>query len=79
MPITAQEAADNVTTLSNIRLWRAASTEGEDSVLLENFKATQRIFQYYDFHDVDVDRYMIEGEPRVAIRSPNWLGPVVVV
>jgi hypothetical protein len=67
VPITAQEAAENETTISNIRLWRAASVGGEESVLLENFQATQRIFQYYDFHDVDVDRYVIDGRPRVLM------------
>ena len=36
--------------ISNIRLWRP-------TVLKENFQSLQRIRQYYEFHDVDVDRY----------------------
>jgi uncharacterized membrane protein (UPF0182 family) len=52
----------NETTVSNIRLWRPV-------VLRENFRSIQRIRQYYDFADVDVDRYEIDGERRVLMVS----------
>ena len=55
-------AARQRTTVSNIRLWRP-------SVLLENFQSLQRIRQYYEFQDVDVDRYEVDGEPRVLMVS----------
>jgi uncharacterized protein len=62
-PLTAQQLQDNQTTTSNIRLWRAIP------ILLENFQSLQRIRQYYDFGDVDVDRYPIgaNGESRVVM------------
>jgi uncharacterized protein len=52
----------NAATVSNIRLWRP-------DVLLRNFKSLQRIRQYYEFHDIDVDRYLVDGELRVAMVS----------
>ena len=39
---------DNPTTIQNIRLWR-------QGILQENFQSSQRIRQYYEFKDVDVD------------------------
>jgi uncharacterized protein len=38
-------------------------------VLLDNYKSLQRIKQYYEFADVDVDRYTFEGERRMAMIS----------
>ncbi len=60
--VTAEDVEANQATIANIRLWRP-------SVLKENFEAVQRIRQYYDFYDVDVDRYEIEGERRVLMVS----------
>jgi uncharacterized membrane protein (UPF0182 family) len=64
-PLTADQVLDNETTVSNIRLWRGIP------VLLENIQSFQRQRQYYDFTDVDVDRYLIDGEPRVLMVSPR--------
>ncbi len=58
--VTAQDIDKNQTTISNIRLWRP-------SVLGENFQSLQRQKQYYDFTDVDVDRYSLNGERRVLM------------
>jgi uncharacterized membrane protein (UPF0182 family) len=60
--VTAADIQANEATIANIRLWRP-------SVLKENFESVQRIRQYYDFHDVDVDRYEIDGERRVLMVS----------
>ena len=49
-PLTADDRAANETTMENIRLWRP-------SILIESFQSLQRIRQYYDFGDIDVDRY----------------------
>jgi uncharacterized membrane protein (UPF0182 family) len=62
-PLTGRQIDDNRATVSNIRLWRGVP------VLLENFQSLQRIRQYYDFNDVDVDRYPISGEQRVLMLS----------
>jgi hypothetical protein len=58
--VTAADARANDTTISNIRLWRP-------SVLLENLQSLQRIRQYYEFRDIDVDRYELGGTRRVAM------------
>jgi uncharacterized protein len=60
--VTADDVRANAATIANIRLWRP-------SVLKENFESVQRIRQYYDFHDVDVDRYEIDGKRRVLMVS----------
>ena len=63
VPTVSRDAIEaNETTVSNIRLWRPV-------VLRENFQSIQRIRQYYDFADVDVDRYEIDGERRVLMVS----------
>ena len=60
--VTAADVQANEATIANIRLWRP-------SVLKENFESVQRIRQYYDFNDVDVDRYEVDGERRVLMVS----------
>ena len=60
--VTADALAENQATVSNIRLWRP-------SVLKENFQSLQRIRQYYEFDDVDVDRYDLNGTRRVLMVS----------
>ena len=61
--VSAEDIEANEATVSNIRLWRP-------SVLKENFQSVQRIRQYYDFDDVDVDRYdMSDGARRVLMVS----------
>ena len=60
--VTAADVQANEATIANIRLWRP-------SVLKENFESVQRIRQYYDFADVDVDRYEVDGERRVLMVS----------
>ncbi|HEX5937071.1 MAG TPA: UPF0182 family protein [Actinomycetota bacterium] len=60
--VTADAVEANETTISNIRLWRPV-------VLQEVFESVQRIRQYFDFTDVDVDRYEIDGERRILMIS----------
>jgi hypothetical protein len=60
--VTAQALQENDATVSNIRLWRP-------SVLNENFQSLQRIRQYYEFADVDVDRYNLNGREIVLMVS----------
>ncbi len=59
--LTARDIKDNPNTVQNIRLWR-------QTVLQENFQSSQRIRQYYEFKDVDVDRYTLtNGDRRVLM------------
>jgi uncharacterized protein len=60
--VTAKAIRENDTTISNIRLWRP-------QVLLENFQTLQQIRQYYEFGDVDVDRYPVNGQEQVLMVS----------
>ena len=60
--LTADQVTANDTTVSNIRLWRP-------SVLRQTYQALQRIQPYYEFEDVDVDRYPIGAQSRVVMLS----------
>ena len=61
--LTARDIKDNPTTIQNIRLWR-------QGILKENFQSSQRIREYYEFKDVDVDRYTLaNGDRRVLMLS----------
>lgn len=53
--LTSSDIAKNDETISNIRINDYAPTE-------TFYNQTQAIKQYYNFNDVDVDRYMINGE-----------------
>ena len=60
--VTADDIQGNQATISNIRLWRP-------DVLRDNFTSLQRFRSYYEFNDVDVDRYEIDGQRRVLMVS----------
>lgn len=60
--VSADQIDANRATIDNIRLWRP-------TVLQDNLRVSQRIRQYYDFRDVDVDRYLVNGQRRVLMVS----------
>ncbi|MGD0501732.1 MAG: UPF0182 family protein [Steroidobacteraceae bacterium] len=65
--IEAVEPANNQTTLGNIRLWDARA-------LQDTLRQIQEIRTYYDFPDIDIDRYEIDGSVRqvmLAVRELN--------
>lgn len=53
--LTAQDIANNPETINNIRINDFEPSE-------KFYNQTQSIRQYYTFNDVDVDRYMVDGE-----------------
>ncbi|MFO7730180.1 MAG: UPF0182 family protein, partial [Spirochaetia bacterium] len=55
---------NNQGTISNIRLWDWMAL---DSV----YKQFQEIRLYYEFHDIDIDRYTIDGEYQSVMISPR--------
>lgn len=65
---TAQEIQANPSTIKNIRLW-------DTEPLLDTYNQIQSIRLYYDFLDVDVDRYVIDGEYRQVMLSVRELSP----
>ena len=65
--VAAVDAADNQATLENIRLW-------DWHALQDTLRQIQEIRTYYDFPDIDIDRYAIGGTERevmVAARELN--------
>jgi uncharacterized membrane protein (UPF0182 family) len=77
--IAAADPANNQATLQNVRLW-------DWRVLQDTLRQLQEIRTYYDFPDIDIDRYTIGGVPRqvmlaarelslqkLPISSRNWI------
>ena len=58
--------ARNDLTIKNVRLW-------DHRPLLSTYRQLQQIRTYYDFVDVDNDRYVINGEYRQVMLSPREL------
>ncbi|MBD3235140.1 MAG: UPF0182 family protein, partial [Candidatus Eisenbacteria bacterium] len=57
---------ENPATVNNVRLW-------DWRPLRSTYRQLQEIRPYYSFHDVDVDRYHIDGEYRQVMLSPREL------
>jgi hypothetical protein len=64
--ITPEVVRGNEETLENIRLW-------DWRALLDNLQQQQEIRLYYQFGDVDVDRYRVNGEYRQMMLSVREL------
>jgi uncharacterized membrane protein (UPF0182 family) len=67
--LTATDLSDNKETIRNVRLW-------DPAILEESYKRLQEIRNFYQFNDVDVDRYGLSNEQRttqvlVAARELN--------
>ena len=62
--LTSEDIANNDETISNIRINDYSPTQ-------TFYNQTQSIRQYYTFNDVDVDRYMINGEYTQTFLSPR--------
>jgi hypothetical protein len=65
--LTMADIRNNPDTIENIRVW-------DTRPLLTTYSQLQEIRTYYDFTDVDIDRYMIDGKSRqvmLAVREMN--------
>ncbi|MBU4555903.1 MAG: UPF0182 family protein, partial [Actinobacteria bacterium] len=60
--LTAQDVVDNRDTLENVRLW-------DPSIVKQSYQQLQAIRPYYDFADVDIDRYPVDGVERQVLVS----------
>lgn len=58
----------NLETINNIRLW-------DHEPLLATYEQIQAIRRYYQFHDVDIDRYNIQGSYRQVMIAARELAP----
>ena len=52
---SAADIAKNANTVANIRLW-------DYRPLLDTYDQLQSIRPYYDFHDIDIDRYVLRRQ-----------------
>lgn len=64
--LTAENLQQNRGTIRNIRLW-------DYRPLLSTYRQLQEIRPYYQFNDVDIDRYTIDGNYRQVMLSPREL------
>jgi len=63
-----QDIAQNSATMNNIRLW-------DYRPLKDTYNQIQSIRLYYDFVDIDVDRYQIDGSYRQVLLGARELSP----
>ncbi|WP_348262671.1 UPF0182 family protein [Telmatobacter sp. DSM 110680] len=64
--VESADAANNQPTLQNIRLW-------DWHALQDTLRQIQEIRTYYDFPDIDIDRYEINGEERQVMLAAREL------
>ena len=64
--VGAADAANNQPTLQNIRLW-------DVKALQDTLRQIQEIRTYYDFPDIDIDRYEIDGTTREVMLATREL------
>ena len=64
--LTPEVIAANQATIQNIRWW-------DPRPLTDTYRQLQEIRLYYDFHDIDVDRYTIDGSYRQVLLSAREL------
>ena len=82
--VDATDPAHNQTTLQNIRLW-------DWHALQDTLRQVQEIRTYYDFPDIDIDRYNLNGTTRevmlagreldvdkLPISSRNWINEKLI-
>ncbi len=64
--VAAADPANNQPTLNNIRLW-------DWHALQDTLRQVQEIRTYYDFPDIDIDRYVIDGHLREVMLAAREL------
>jgi uncharacterized membrane protein (UPF0182 family) len=64
--VAATDPANNQPTLQNIRLW-------DWHALQDTLRQIQEIRTYYDFPDIDIDRYQIDGSMRQVMLAAREL------
>lgn len=82
--ITPQQVAADSATIDNLRLW-------DDKQIRETYQQLQSIRTYYSFHQIDLDRYQINGtlkqveisareldQRRLPPQAQNWVNQKLV-
>lgn len=65
---STQELSENPETIRNIRLW-------DHKPVADTYEQIQAIRRYYQFNDVDIDRYTIDGQYRQVVVAARELAP----
>jgi len=63
---SSKEIKDHEVTIQNIRIW-------DERPLLQTYRQIQSIRLYYDFNNVDVDRYLIDNQYRQVMLAAREL------
>lgn len=66
--LDAETVEDNRGTIDNVRVW-------DPEVLHPTYQRLQAIRTYYEFDDVDIDRYTIDGRLRQIMLAPREVDP----
>jgi hypothetical protein len=66
--VSLQEVKDNPETMDNIRIW-------DHRPLKDTYNQIQAIRLYYEFNDIDVDRYQLDGHYRQVMLSAREMIP----
>jgi uncharacterized protein len=69
--LTAQDVLDASDTISNVRLW-------DPDIAQQGYAQLQSIRPYYEFADVDVDRYEIDGQRRQVLVSAREMNSTML-
>ncbi len=64
--LTAQDLKQHAVTIQNIRIW-------DERPLLQTYRQIQAIRLYYDFNNVDVDRYIVDSQYRQIMLAAREL------
>jgi len=64
--LSAEDIKNHEVTIQNIRVW-------DERPLLQTYRQIQSIRLYYDFNNVDVDRYMIDNQYRQVMLAAREL------
>lgn len=67
-PLSLEDINNNRTTINSIRLW-------DYRPLQSTYTQLQSLWQYYSINNVDVDRYMVNGEYRQVMLGARELSP----
>ncbi len=64
--LSMSDIQEHEETIRNVRLW-------DPRLLIDNYQQLQQIRLYYQFYDVDIDRYNVDGEYRQVMLSAREL------
>src|SRR5205807_4026276 len=67
---TADDVVSNAATIANIRLW-----DPSKDITGQTYQRLQEIRSFYQFNDVDIDRYALDGQTTQTLTSVREINP----